>query len=86
MKFLIGLFSLLFSSIVLASNFGDLPSVLPFFGLALVISFFVAIAKAMKSVEGSKDKKFHFFTYFLYQVFGIVLSFVLIVVLWLGTL
>ncbi|TVZ41831.1 hypothetical protein P886_1181 [Alteromonadaceae bacterium 2753L.S.0a.02] len=86
MKKYISFFLLFLPKIAFASNFGDLPSVLPFFWLAIVISIFWAVAKAMKPVENSDKKKFEFAAYFLYQTLGIVLSFILIVVLWLITL
>lgn len=84
--FLIGLWISIVPEIVFASNFGDLPRVLPAFWLALIASFVIAAIKSMKPTESSAQKRFSIGTYFLYQIIGIILSFVLIIVLWLFTL
>lgn len=77
---------LLIPDTVWASNFGDLPSVLPFFWSAIIISFFVALAKSFVQVEGQSSKQFRPARFIGYLILGVVCSFVLIVVLWLSTL
>lgn len=86
MKLYVGLLVLFTPVMALASNFGDLPSVLPVFWIGIIISIFVAIAKAMKPVEDSEERQFRISAYLLYQFLGVVLSFFLTVALWLSTL
>jgi len=86
MNIYVGLLFLFTPVMALGSNFGDLPSVLPVFWIAIIISIFVAIAKAMKPVENSEERKFRISTYLQYQFLGVVLSFFLTVALWLSTL
>lgn len=70
----------------LASNFGDLPKVLPFFWLALFSAVFVAAAKA--STKDAETEKTHFNVgiFLLYLIAGGFLSCVFIILLWLATL
>jgi hypothetical protein len=76
----------LISNVVLASNFGDLPAVLPFFGLSLLVSFFVALAKSLVAIEGSSKRQFRPGRFFGFIALGFVAGFVLIVILWGFTL
>ena len=48
----LAVFLSLISNIVSASNFGNLPSVLPVFWLSLLVSFFVALSKSFVAIEG----------------------------------
>lgn len=70
----------------MASNFGDLPRVLPFFWLALFAAVLFAASKA--STKDGETQKTHFNVgiFLLYLIVGGFLSCVLIIVLWLATL
>ena len=70
----------------LASDFGDLPRVLPVFWLAVVVSFFIAWAKSMQPAEDDNRKRFSPGLFVLYLILGLLGSCVLTVVLWMFTL
>ncbi|WP_430461025.1 hypothetical protein ACQUQU_17630 [Thalassolituus sp. LLYu03] len=95
MKTLFVFLLLLCPGVALASNFGDLPAVLPVFWLALIVSFFIAVSKASAPATERTDtdadaapKKpgFDIGAFVLYQLLGVVLSVVLLVILWIFTL
>ena len=69
---------------LLASNFGNLPAILPIFWLGIIISIIVAIILGRKKDQEEDSFKFeNFFTSFL---IGISLTFAISILLWLTTL
>lgn len=67
---------------VLASNFGDLPRVLPFFWLALFGSCLFAVSKASQADAQTGKRHFDVVIFLLWLLLGAFLSGVLLAVLW----
>lgn len=70
---------LLFPNIVFASNFGNLPSVIPIFFIGFLISIGVAIAKATS--PENKYKGFNFGPFFGYFFLGTFISLIVTIIL-----
>ena len=85
MKLVFSLFFLLLSSNSFASNFGDLPSVLPIFWLGVIVSFLIAFFKAKEKKEEIQDQSFRGGVFCVYLFGGLGISFVLLIILFSAT-
>ncbi len=86
MKTLYGLILLFIPCQAYASNFGDLPRVLPVLYIGLVASLFVALYKAMEHGERGELSKFNILIFMGTLSIGVLISFLLTAIMWLFTL
>jgi hypothetical protein len=77
-----GFFLCLWVSPVLASNFGDLPKVLPVFWIGLFVSIIMAAGKASQQNTETGKTRFDIVMFLLYLLLGTFCSGVLLAILW----
>lgn len=82
---LIGLETFILPSEVKASNFGDLPSVLPIFWLAVIASVVVAFWKARDATKQESEGRSSVGTFLGIVFAGLFASLILLVILFLFT-